>query len=519
MVRLRRRWALGLLLGGVSAGALGAVEPGLGRRREATLTRRQPTPVKVDNRPAPVAVENQAAGEPLSPPVGVRSSDDRQRQIQGYASATSVAPGESIDFHVAVNPAGQFRITIHRLGWYGGAGARTMLASPDLAGTPQPVPLADPKTGMIACRWPVSWTLPVPDDWTSGLYQAVFTSAAGWQASTPFVVRDDRRAAALCVVLPVTTWQAYNQWPENAATGKSLYNGYDPAGRRDPALRAWEVSFDRPYADAGEPSHFSRDRDAIQWLERNGYDVSYATSFDLHSGRLDPRRHLGLVFCGHDEYWSWAMRRAAESALARGTSLAYFGANSVYWRIRVRPADDGRPDRVVACSKTLPDPGEDGFGPTVTWRRAGHPEQALLGVQYNGIIRSPKPLIVRSAQHWVWAGTGAADGDRIPNVVAGEADGLHANVARPTEVDATILSASPYQVRQGGTHVQNTHVYETPQGAVVFAAGTLGWTMALNRPKLRDERIERATANVLDRMISRSSGGAGGTPPTPAARP
>ncbi|MFD2763957.1 N,N-dimethylformamidase beta subunit family domain-containing protein [Micromonospora eburnea] len=507
MVRLRRRWALGLLLGGVSASALGTVEPSLGRHRAATLTRHQSS--------SPVKVENQAAGEPWWPPVGGRPSDDRRRQIQGYASATSVAPGESIDFHVAVNPAGPFRITIHRLGWYGGAGARTMLASPDLAGVPQPVPPADPATGMIACRWPVSWTLRVPDGWASGLYQAVFTSAAGWRACTPFVVRDDRRAAALCVVLPVTTWQAYNQWPENAVTGKSLYNGYDATGRRDSALRAREVSFDRPYANAGQPSHFIRDHDAIQWLERNGYDVSYATSFDLHSGRLDPQRHLGLVFCGHDEYWSPEMRRAAEAALAHGTSLAYFGANSVYWRIRVRPTGDGRPDRVFACAKTSPDPGDDGSGPTVTWRRALQPEQALLGVQYNGIVRSPKPLVVRSAHHWVWAGTGVADGDRIPQVVAGEADGLIARTARPTGVDAAVLSASPYQARQGGSRVQNTHVYETPRGAVVFATGTLGWTMALNRPGLRDARIERATANVLDRMIARSSGGV----PTAPARP
>ncbi|MFI7074406.1 hypothetical protein [Micromonospora sediminicola] len=36
------------------------------------------------------------------------------------------------------------------------------------------------------------------------------------------------------------------------------------------------------------------------------------------------------------------------------------------------------------------------------------------------------------------------------------------------------------------------------------AAGTVGWTMALDRRGHRDPRIERATANVLDRIVGRS---------------
>ncbi|SCL16564.1 hypothetical protein GA0070624_1049 [Micromonospora rhizosphaerae] len=510
MFRLRRRWALGLLAGGASAVALGTTEPALGEHHAGRLARREPPPVEL---------ENQAVGEPWWPPQDARrNADDRHRQIQGYASATSVAPGETIDFHVAVNPAGRYRISVHRLGWYGGAGARTLVTSPEFDGVPQPVPAADPATGTIACRWPVSWTLRVPEDWTSGLYQAVFTSADGWRACTPFVVRDDRRAAALCVVLPVTTWQAYNQWPMDGRTGKSLYNGFGSNRRRDPRVRALEVSFDRPYADAGIPIQLTRDHDAIQWLERNGYDVSYATSFDLHSGRLDPTHHRGLVFAGHDEYWSLAMRRAAERAVAAGTSLAFLGANSVYWHIRVRPAADGRPERVVACAKTMPDPGQDAAGPTVKWRSLGPAEQALLGVQYNGIVGAPQPLVVRAADHWFWAGAGVADGDRIPGVVGGEADGVNPGGPRPATAKSAVLSASPYRTREGGQQVQNAHLYETPQGGLVFATGTLCWTMALNRPGHRDDRIERATANLLDRMTGRSQGSAGRPGPGPAAQ-
>ncbi|MDM4719784.1 hypothetical protein QTQ03_09420 [Micromonospora sp. WMMA1363] len=214
MARIHRRLALGLLAGGASAAALGAGYV-VGRPHADALFE------------WPRPQEDRQPGDDWWPADGPPAADDERRQIQGYASATSVAPGDPLDFHVSVNPGGRYRISIYRLGWHGGVGARRMLTSPELSGIGQPVPPADPSNGVIACRWPVSWSLRVPSDWTSGLYQAVFTSAGGWRACTPFVVRDDRRAAAICVVLPVTTWQAYNQWPLDQRNGTSLYPGFD----------------------------------------------------------------------------------------------------------------------------------------------------------------------------------------------------------------------------------------------------------------------------------------------------
>lgn len=518
MAGVHRRRALGLIAFGASATATGILWPAAGSDQPGEVTdwldrftARQagspsPDAAPVDAGPVPVVRENHAPGIPW-PPVDSRRPgvDDHRRQIQGYASATSVAAGDTIDFHVAVAPAGPFRITIVRLGWYGGAGARELLTSPELTGVPQPVPTPDPTSRALVCRWPVSWTLRVPDDWTSGLYQAVFTSAEGWQAYTPFVVRDDRRTAALCVVLPFTTYQAYNQWPMDRSAGRSLYYGYRD-GVLDYAQRSFTVSYDRPYAGEGVPKHLDRDHDFIRWAERHGYDLTYATTEDLHSGRLDPTRYRGVVFCGHDEYWSTPMRVAAERAVAGGTSLAFLAANSVYWHIRLAPADDGRPDRLVTCYKTTPDPGTDANGPTTYWRSVARDgsraEQGLLGIQYNGIVATPVPLVVDSAQHWFWAGTGLSDGDRIPGLVGGEADGFFGGLPRPVGVgQAATLAVSPYRTRQGQQQLQRTHLYETPQGGVVFAAGTLFWTMALNRPGHRDGRIERATANLLTRML------------------
>ncbi|MEV0324822.1 N,N-dimethylformamidase beta subunit family domain-containing protein [Micromonospora echinospora] len=514
MAGVRRRRALGLLALGASAATAGALWPTASDDRRAVAGRlgspdRNPTGSArsaTPTGPVPVVRENQAPGITWPPTDGRRSGvDDRRRQIQGYASATSVAHGETIDFHVAVDPAGPYRITVVRLGWYGGAGARELLTSPKLTGGPQPLPVPHPETGALACRWPVSWTLRIPDDWTSGLYQAVFTSAEGWRGYTPFVVRDDRRAAALCVVVPFTTYQAYNQWPMDGTVGQSLYYGYRH-GVLDYERRAFDVSYDRPYAGEGWPKHLDRDHDFVRWAEKRGYDLTYATTEDLHSGRLAPARHRGLVFCGHDEYWSRAMRIAAERAVAAGTSLAFLAANSVYWHIRLGPSADGRPERLVTCYKTSPDPDPDAdaAGATTQWRAVApdgsDAEQRLLGIQYNGIVATPQPLVVAAAEHWFWTGCGVADGDRIPGLVGGEADGTVPRNPRPAGVTGVTLGTASYQNRYRQQRTQQTHLYETPQGGVVFAAGTLFWTMALNRNGHRDERVERATANLMDRM-------------------
>ncbi|MFE4330867.1 N,N-dimethylformamidase beta subunit family domain-containing protein [Streptomyces sp. NPDC056831] len=127
-------------------------------------------------------------------------------------------------------------MTVHRLGYYNAQGGREVSRSPSLHGVAHPVPEAHPEHGMIDCQWPVSWTLDMPEDWTSGVYLALFTTKDGHRRSTPFVVRETQRASDLLVVLPFTTYQAYNAWPQDGRTGKNLYKGFDAQGRK-PATR------------------------------------------------------------------------------------------------------------------------------------------------------------------------------------------------------------------------------------------------------------------------------------------
>ncbi|MFY1669923.1 N,N-dimethylformamidase beta subunit family domain-containing protein [Plantactinospora sp. WMMB334] len=504
MSPLGRRSALGMLAVGLPASvlALSACQGSRGAKATPSLTDRGDV-VRGENRLAGTETWRSARG-------GLRDADDDRSQIQGYASATSVAGGETIDFHVTVETPQNITISIYRLGWYDGTGGRLVYTSEPLPGRTHPVPLADPVSGLIECAWPATWRFPVPADWVSGLYLATFTSESGRRGCTPFVVRDDRHRAELCVVLPFPTYQAYNQWPLDGLRGKSLYYGFPSAGGPiSYAERAVQVSFDRPYSGGGWPKHFDRDHDFVQWVERRGYDVTYASTVDLHSGRIVPERYRGLVFCGHDEYWSAQMRHTASQAVERGVSLAFLSANNMYWQIRLEPSRDGREHRVVTCYKTAPDPvqGLGGRGATVRWRELGghgeHAEQGLLGVQYNGIVAATSPLVVNAANHWFWAGCNVVDGTELPRLVGGEADGYDPEMPAPLGVRATVLSASPYPLRTGTLYQQNTHLYETSRGAVVFDAGTLHWTLGLNRRGFRNQKIQTATRNLLDRIVRR----------------
>lgn len=435
---------------------------------------------------------------------GTVASDDVGRQIQGYASATSVLTGESIDFHVSASATQACLVEVYRLGWYGGAGARRVREGHRIEVGNQRTPSADPETGTLACAWPASWRLNVPKTWTSGLYMAVMTSESKFRACVPFVVRAP--GGRLCVVLPFSTYQAYNPWPMDHSTGKSLYYGYSSGGETDDDSRAKEVSFDRPYPGGGVPDALGKDHEFVRWAEARGYDLTYATSIDLHAGRVDPKAFAGIVFPGHDEYWSPEMREVAEAAVEQGVHLAFLSANNVYWRVRFTPSEDGAADRVMACYKTSRDPEHSKGGRTTKWRgdegSGPHSEQGLLGVQYNGIVDEPQPLVVANASHWFWSGCDVSDGDSIPKVVGGEADGFDESAPQPPALDSVLLSRSPFLTPDGTPQRQNTHLHEAPSGALVFAAGSIYWPLALNRAGYVDARIQRATSNVFARMLA-----------------
>jgi hypothetical protein len=457
----------------------------------------------------PVVVENQNAGS-TNWNLG-NSGSDAVGQIKGYASAASINKGESITFFVSVNPAQTFTIDVYRLGWYGGAGGRLMQHVNALQGTLQTACPTDPTLGTSVCTWNPSFTLAVPGTWTSGVFVAVLTNAAGFQNYIVFVVRDDSRTADLVYQLGVNTLQAYNNWPNDNKTGKSLYD-YNSFGAKTitGTARAAKVSFDRPYRDDGSGGLFYWqlwDLHLIHWLEKNGYDVAYSTDLDTHLNGSRLLSFKGFISAGHDEYWSKPMYDNVQAARDNGVNLAFFGANALYWQARYEPSAAGVPNRILVCYK---DPSIDpvqGSTTTVQWRdpHLNRPEQALMGVQFSDENGSQNfPYVVTNSSSWVYGNTGFTDGSSVPGIVGYEWDRFDSNYPPPSAVAGswTLLGNSATVTDVGSADSSNSSIYQAQSGAWVFATGTMSWSSGLSASGLADPRIQQATTNVLNRFIT-----------------
>ena len=199
-------------------------------------------------------------------------------------------------------------------------------------------------TGLVSCSWPVAFQVQSDATWVRGTYLVQLSQSDGPQTWVPFVLRDDSAKPDVLAVLPTATWQAYNAW-----SGESLY---DDQLHLMPSGRAFQVSFDRPYLrDHGAGDLLSHDRSLIQWFEAQGIDIAYVTDGDLERNPTLATGIKVLALSGHDEYWSKAIRDAADKAVAAGTSLVSLGADTGYWQVRYGAASDGRTQRIITCYK------------------------------------------------------------------------------------------------------------------------------------------------------------------------
>lgn len=427
-----------------------------------------------------------------------RGSED---MIEGFASATSVAQGSTVELYVSTRVP-DFTVEIFRLGWYGGSGGRSVHGPVALRGVARACPPPAPLTGLVECAWPSSLSLPIPTDWTTGVYVAKLKTSEGHQSHIPFIVRDDRSHPRLLFQVAVTTWQAYNDWG-----GKSLYSG-EP--------QATVVSFDRPYRQAnGAGDLFRWEYQMIRFLEREGYDISYITNLDVHRSPSRLRTAGVVLSVGHDEYWSKAMRDGFESALAHGVDLAFFSANTAYWQVRFEPGLGGRPDRRMVSYKETArqdDPyatDDDPFNDaeiTTKWRDEplNRSEASLLGVAYqSGNWGIDADLVIDRADHWIFEGTGLSKGSVLPGLLGYEVD----QISPESPAELIRLAHSPFWSRAGAGDLKYSDmvIRTTADDALVFAAGTIQFSWGLDGWGPQGDRshpaAQRMARNLLDRMI------------------
>ncbi len=451
-------------------------------------------PIPYARQPAPnlVVVENQSPGSPDWRDGAIAWHNE----VELYTSVESVSAAQELGVKVSSNVSSSITAEVFRIGWYGGAGARRVWHGGPWSVDEQPPCELDPTTARVTCDWPDTFRFQVGADWPSGFYVVKITRVDGFKRWAPFTVRD-LRAAEILFTPNFTTWQAYNDFG-----GESLYQ--DTAGMM-PSGRAWEVSFDRPYREAeGGGKTFELDVALIQFLERHGYDVTYASQLDFVRFRSFLEGIGAFVHGGQDEYWPVEERDQIDAALASGRmSLVYFGGNGAYWKVRFPPDATGSQLRTMACYKSEPESDPIPYS-TVRYRDEpdAHPEDELFGAMYEGWQLVPFPLVVTNPSHWALTGTGLQSGELLPGLIGFEYDRAFPELpGHPSGVE--LVMQSPVVSAEGIPSHATVVSRLLPSGTLVFAAGTIWWSRGLaSDPRHHDARVERMTLNVLERALA-----------------
>ncbi len=287
--------------------------------------------------------------------------------------------------------------------------------------------------------------------WRSGLYYAELRAPDGRIGYAPFVVRPSLFGfqSQVAVVLPTTTWQAYNFYDAGGdGWGDTWYAG----GRPDRP-----VVLGRPFLNRGVPPYFARYDIAFQtWLARTHNTVDFLSESDLalvRTGAKLANAYDLVVFPGHTEYVSDHEYDLIEQYRDAGGNLIFLSANNFFWHITQRA---GKLQR------------------TALWRDLGRPEARLIGVQYRANDEGQHQgfYVVHSAATtpWLWTGTGLAEGSTFGEYIGGY--GIEIDATTSDSPPGTLVLADIPDLLGAGLTAQMSY-YETPQGAKVFAAGTL----------------------------------------------
>jgi hypothetical protein len=286
--------------------------------------------------------------------------------------------------------------------------------------------------------------------WPTGVYFVKLTADDGRIGYAPFVVRPTVLGATsrVAVVMPTNTWQAYNF---RDADGNGWGDTWYAKGAQS------TVTLGRPYTRRGVPPQWRKyEVGFLRWLHATGKRPDILTESDLETIRTAEeliQLYDFVIFPGHTEYVTRHETDLIRNYRDLGGNLAFLSANNFFWGVVL----EGRVLRR-----------------TQLWREMGRPESAVLGVQYraNDDGRIQKPFIVRSASTapWFWAGTGLGDGSIFGQELGGY--GIEIDQTTAFTPPGTIVLAEVPDLYGPGLTAQMTY-YETPQGAKVYAAGTI----------------------------------------------
>lgn len=436
--------------------------------------------------------------------------------ICGYVEAADIYTGGQLKLHVS-SATPDFQVNIRRVG----SGAISLTQSFS-GGVSYPVP-----TDGSSLNWGSGFTISIPSDWNSGLYELVLSNSQGY--STEYLTIRQAQAGSNAKILVLngdTTKLAYSP-----IGGKSLYDFNSTQGVRAPI-----VSVDRPLG-RGQWREY---RQFIEWMNGQGIEYESASMLDIHRTPGLLNNYDLLIIPDHNEYWSQEMRTAWDQYLANGGNAAIFSGNTMWWQIRL----EGK--QMVCYKNASNDPlyGTDNSRVTVKWYDSpvNQPENTSTGVSFRtagyhnfegfymvGANATNGKYQVTDASHWVFQGTSLMSGDYIGNAIVGyETDGALFDMVNGKPVvkgtDGTpanfqVLGISPAFAYDSPSYVPDyvpdnyqQHGWSTmgisqpfAGGGTVFVAPTIAWPHELD-----NSVVSKITANVINKLKERSSGSSAG---------
>jgi Mo-co oxidoreductase dimerisation domain len=300
---------------------------------------------------------------------------DEEPLLEGFSTQFSYEANHPVTFKISVSPellhttpTLKVQLWIFRLGYYSGIGATLAgnISYTAKASNLQPNCLFDTVSHMTDCdNWHDSLVWDIPGKAPNGIYVAIpvtfHRNKKGEVAELrgsyiPFVVRQSRYlqnnpngvktekkffnskfGSDILFKTSDMTWVVYNRYG-----GWNLYRGN---GSYTFDSRATHASYNRPfqnrqYKPQGQFENFlfGAEYPLLFWLEKHGYDVSYASCEDVENlgqnGDLIPSNFRILLSVGHDEYYTQALRDSYKNARNAGVNLAFFSSNEMFWRSR-----------------------------------------------------------------------------------------------------------------------------------------------------------------------------------------
>ncbi|MEO8629555.1 MAG: DUF4082 domain-containing protein, partial [Betaproteobacteria bacterium] len=484
----------------------------------------------------PIVCENALSG---NLPAEWQLVEPGDAAVQGFATEQSVNVGETVRFKVRATTA--YHIDIYRVGWYQGNGARKVAALGNIALQTQPACRVDTTnaTGLIDCgNWLESASWAVPATATSGVYFArlVRNDTNKGTGYMFFNVRNDASHADIVYQTSDTERAAYNNYG-----GNSLYSCTVNCPPGNPQLYkgAFKVSFNRPNIAVNlgmQYSFFGAEFEMVEFLEANGYDISYISAVDTDRRGALLKNHKIFISSGHDEYWSAQQRANVEAARDAGVNLAFFSGNEVFWKTRYENSIDGSNTAyrtLVTYKETHFDAVVDPADPptwTGLWRDrrfsppadGGRPENALTGTIYtvDPVANFAMLVPAEDGKMRFWRNTTVATQSAgqtatlAPNSLGYEWDEDLDNGARPNGIvrlSTTTKSVPNHLIDpdvgnhyDAGVATHHMTLHRAASGALVFGAGTVQWSWGLegnpSGTSPVDLNMQQATVNLLADM-------------------